>query len=165
MLPSMNHSCSRYVLLPIYVQPFLFFLFPYKISLSSINHSICLHLKCYPTSLLSIHQSPIPHLPFPLPFACMRVLPHPPTISCPTALASPYSGASNLPEAKGLLSHCCQQGYPLLHRYLVPWIPPCTLLGWWSSLWENWVVRPANVVLPMGLQPPLIFQSFGQLPH
>jgi hypothetical protein len=31
--------------------------------------------------------------------------------------------------------------------------------GWWSSLWENWKVRPAYVVLPMGLQsstPPVL---------
>jgi hypothetical protein len=35
-----------------------------------------------------------------------------------------------------------------------PWVPPCTLLGWCFSLWEHWVVRPADIVLPMGLQSP-----------
>ena len=45
--------------------------------------------------------TPIPHHPFPLPNASRRVLPHPPTLSCPTAPASPYSGASNLPKAPG----------------------------------------------------------------
>ena len=45
-----------------------------------------------------------------------------------------------------------RQGHPLLHMQLEPWISPCTLLGWWSRLWENWVVRPTYVVLPMGLQ-------------
>jgi hypothetical protein len=47
-----------------------------------------------------------------------------------------------------------REGHPLLYMYLEPWIPPCALLGWWSSLWEHWVVWPANVVLPMGLQSP-----------
>jgi hypothetical protein len=46
------------------------------------------------------------------------------------------------------------QCHPLLHMYLEPWIPPVTLLCWWSRLWENWVVRSAYVVLPMGLQSP-----------
>jgi hypothetical protein len=49
----------------------------------------------------------IPHLPSPLPFACMRVLPHPPTLSSPTAPSSPYSVESNVPGNKGLPSHCC----------------------------------------------------------
>ena len=43
--------------------------------------------------------------------------------------------------------------------------PPCTLLGWWSRLWEHWVVQTADVVLPMGLQSPLRLQSFRQLTH
>jgi hypothetical protein len=38
--------------------------------------------------------------------------------------------------------------------HLELWIPPCTLLGWWSSPWELWVTQPqpADIVLPMGLQ-------------
>jgi hypothetical protein len=47
-----------------------------------------------------------------------------------------------------------KQGHPLLLTYLEPWIPPCTLLGWWSSLREHWVVRPTDFVLPMELQSP-----------
>jgi hypothetical protein len=35
---------------------------------------------------------------------------------------------------------------------LEPPIPPVTLLGWWSKLWENWVVRADYVVIPMWLQ-------------
>jgi hypothetical protein len=38
---------------------------------------------------------------------------------------------------------------PLLHIYL---IPPCTLFVWWSSPWELWMVWPADIVLPIGLQ-------------
>jgi hypothetical protein len=41
----------------------------------------------------------------PLPFASMRVLLHPFTHSCLTALASPYAGASSCHRTKGLLSH------------------------------------------------------------
>ena len=40
-----------------------------------------------------------------LPFASMRVLLHPLTHSCLTALASPYAGASSLHRTKGLPSH------------------------------------------------------------
>ena len=47
-----------------------------------------------------------------------------------------------------------RQGHSLLPMYLEPWIPPCTLLGWWSSPLELWVVRPADVVLLIGLQSP-----------
>jgi hypothetical protein len=38
-------------------------------------------------------------------FASMGVLPHIPTLSCPTAPAFPYTRASNLHRTKGLLSH------------------------------------------------------------
>jgi hypothetical protein len=34
-----------------------------------------------------------------------------------------------------------RQGYPRLHMNLEPWIPPGILIGWWSSIWENWVVN------------------------
>jgi hypothetical protein len=40
-----------------------------------------------------------------------------------------------------------RQGQPLLHMYLEPRIPPSTLLSWWSSPWEHWVVRPAMFFL------------------
>jgi hypothetical protein len=33
-----------------------------------------------------------------------------------------------------------RQIHPLLHMYLESWILPCIHLGWWSSLWEPWVV-------------------------
>jgi hypothetical protein len=50
--------------------------------------------KPHPTSALS-----------PLLFASLRVLPHPSTLSLPTAPALPYAGASNLHRTKGLPSH------------------------------------------------------------
>ena len=52
--------------------------------------------------------TPIPHLPFSLSFACIRLLLHLPTLSHPTTPASPYAGASNLLRTKGLPSNCCQ---------------------------------------------------------
>ena len=47
-------------------------------------------------------QTSYPILCYP---ASMRVLPHPPTHSCLTALAFLYTGASNLHRTKGLPSH------------------------------------------------------------
>jgi hypothetical protein len=86
-----------------------FIIFMYEIKKLFINHSIHLHLKWYPTSRLPIHQPPHPtYTLFPLPFASMRVLLHPATLSCPTAPAFPYTGASNLHRTKSLPSHCCQ---------------------------------------------------------
>jgi hypothetical protein len=83
----------------------------------------------------------------------------------PTAPASLYSKASNLHVTRGLPSHCCQTG---LHMYLEPWVSPGTLFGWWSRPWENWVVRPACVVLPMGLRspsaPPILLPAPHQVP-
>jgi hypothetical protein len=73
-------------------------------------------------------------------------------LSCPTIPASPYTGASNLHSTKGLPFHCCQ-ARPSSTTYVCGvMIPPCILLGWWSSPWKQWVVRPADVILPMGLQ-------------
>ena len=45
----------------------------------------------------------------------------------------------------------------LLYMQLEPWVPPCVLFGWWFSPWELRGVRLADiVVLPMGLQTPLV---------
>ena len=38
--------------------------------------------------------------------------------------------------------------------YLVPSIPSSSFPSRWSRLWENWVVKQAYIVLPMGLQSP-----------
>ena len=42
-----------------------------------------------------------------------------------------------------------QQGYPLLHMKLEPWVPACVLFDWWFSPWEHWVVL--TVLSPQGL--------------
>jgi hypothetical protein len=72
-----------------------------------MNHSIHLHLKGYLTSWLPLYK-PLILYPFnisSLPFASMKELPSPATLSCPTAPASPDTGASNLHKTKSLLSH------------------------------------------------------------
>jgi hypothetical protein len=45
-----------------------------------------------------------------------------------------------------------QQGHPLLHMLLEPWVPPCVLIWWSFSPWEPWEVW--LVVLSMRLQTP-----------
>ena len=48
-----------------------------------------------------------------------------------------------------------QQGHPLLHRRLEPWVAPCVLFGWWFSPWELWGYWLVHIVVPpMGLQTP-----------
>jgi hypothetical protein len=103
-----------------------------------------------------VTHPPIPHPTsvLPLPFAYMRVLPNPPTLSRPTAPAWPYSGASNLPGTKHLPS-CCYQARPSSATYVSGAMDPSRYtLCWWSRLWQNWEVMPAHIILPIGLQPP-----------
>jgi len=40
-----------------------------------------------------------------------------------------------------------QQGHPLLHMHLEPWVCPCVLFGWWFSPWELWLVGIVLMVL------------------
>ena len=48
-----------------------------------------------------------------------------------------------------------RQGYPLPHKQLESWVPPCVFFGWWFCPWELSVVWLVNiVVLPMKLQTP-----------
>jgi len=42
-----------------------------------------------------------------------------------------------------------QQGHPLLHMQLEPWVSP-SIFGWWFSPWELWL----GGILLMGLQAP-----------
>ena len=103
----------------------------------------------FTSQMISHFEFTPPQNPYPTPslssltFASMRVL-HP--LSCPRV--------SNLHRTRASPPIAVRQGHPLLHMYLEPWLPPCTLLGWWSSPWEHWVIWPADVVLPMGLQTP-----------
>jgi hypothetical protein len=48
-----------------------------------------------------------------------------------------------------------QQGQPLLHMLMEPWVTPCVLFGWWLSLWELWGYWLVHTVVPpMRLQTP-----------
>jgi hypothetical protein len=71
-----------------------------------------------------------PETPYPIfpPPASMRVFPHPPTH--PHTPASPPSHSPSLghraftgPRASSPTD--TQQGHPLLHMWLEPWVPPC----------------------------------------
>ena len=57
---------------------------------------------------VTLPSNPHPTSALHLPFACIRVLPHPSTLSCPTAPSSPYAGTSDFHGTKDLPSHCCQ---------------------------------------------------------
>jgi hypothetical protein len=81
--------------------------------------------------------------------------PHPTNHSYFTALPFLYNGAWNLHRTKGLSSHWCLQGHPLLHMWLEPWVPPCVFFGQWFSPWQLWGVWLIDiVVLPIELQTP-----------
>jgi hypothetical protein len=90
----------------------------------------------------------------PLPFACLRVLPHLPTLSCPPLQHPTTLQHQTSQGARASPPIAVRQVHLLLHMYLEPWIHPGTLLDWNSSFWENWVVRPAYIVLTTRLQIP-----------
>ena len=96
----------------------------------------------------------LPHL------ASMRVLPHLPTHSLLPALAFPYTGALSLHRTSSFHIDV-QQGHPLLHMRLKPWVPPCVLYSWWFSpceLWRVWLVY--IIVHPVCCKPLQLLQSF-----
>lgn len=106
-----------------------------------------LHFKSFPLPWSPLLETPYPIPPPPI-WGCSPTYPPSPTL---LFQHPPYTGPSNLPGTKGLLSGCCQ-GWKAILCCMCTWIPPGTLPGWWFSLWKNWVVRSAYVVLPMGLQ-------------
>jgi hypothetical protein len=67
---------------------------PFLLFFKKINHSFTSQVISH--FQLPFHKPPIPHLPSPLPFVSMSMLPHPPTLSHPIAAASTYTGASDL---------------------------------------------------------------------
>jgi hypothetical protein len=60
-----------------------------------------------------------------------------------------------------------QQGHPLLHLWLEPWVTPCVLFGWWFSSFElgggGWLV--GIVVLLTELQTPSAPSILSLTPH
>jgi hypothetical protein len=111
--------------------------------------------------LVTFPQTPNPHLP-PHPFAYMTVLTHPLTLSCPTAPASPYSEVSNLPETKGLPSHCCQARtfYICICRHES--LQVCSMVGGLEAGRPGWPCQPTSF-FQWSCNPLLLFQSFCHL--
>jgi hypothetical protein len=80
---------------------------------------------------------------------------HQPTHFTTLAWHSPTVGHSAFSGPRAFPPIDVQQGYPLLHMQLEPWVPPCVLFGWWFSPWElleYWLVHIVD--LPMSLQAP-----------
>jgi len=82
----------------------------------------------------------------------MRVFLHPTTHPLPAFLpwCSPILRVPALAWPRASPPIGAQQGHPLLHMQLEPWVCPCVLFGWCFSPWELWLV---GIVL-MILQPP-----------
>jgi hypothetical protein len=111
---------------------FIIFLF---FSIITINHSICLHLKWYPTSRLPPLLAP-PPLPPPsiLPvWECFLTHPHSPAPPLQHPSTLEYQAS---PGPRVSPSIAAEQGHRLLDMYLGLKIPLSTLLGWWSRLGE-----------------------------
>jgi hypothetical protein len=100
---------------------------------------------------------PEPSIPSSLPLLLWGCSPtHPPTpVSLPWH--SPTLGHRTFPGPRASPPIDVQQGHPLLHMCLEPWIPPCVVFGLWFSTWELWGFWLVDiVVLPMGLQTPSV---------
>jgi hypothetical protein len=90
-----------------------------------------------------------PHIPFSLP-----LLTNPP-IPASWSWHSPTLGHRAFTRPRTSPSNDVQQGHPLLHRRLEPWVAPCVLFGWWFSPWELWGYWLVHIVVPlMGPPPP-----------
>jgi hypothetical protein len=82
-----------------------------------IRYFLYLHFKCYSRSWFALRKLPS-HSPLPL----------------LTNSATPTFLSWCFPTLE-----TAQQGHPLLHTQLEPWVPPCVLFGWWFSLWGYWL--------------------------
>jgi hypothetical protein len=92
-------------------------------------------------------ENSIPHRPFP----CSP--PYPVLLLCPgIPLNWGMHQAFTWPRVSPPTD--VQQGHPLLHMQLEPWIPTCVHFGWWFSPWELWGNWLVHIVPPMGLQTP-----------
>ena len=99
-----------------------------------------------PLFLVSLLKTPYP-IPLPL-------LTNPPT---PTSWSwhSPTLGYRAFTGLRTSLPIDDQQGHPLLHIQLEPWVLPCVPFGWWFSPWELWEYWLVHIIVPpMGLQMP-----------
>ena len=77
-----------------------------------------------------------PPLPHPSPPTSMRVITYPHTHTHLNTLAFSYIRGLSLHRNKASQAFDAQQGHPVLHMQLEPWVPPCVLFGWLFSSWE-----------------------------
>jgi hypothetical protein len=120
---------------------------------------------------LFIYLITFPSLPSQSPYlffllsASMRVLPHPPTPTSPP-WHSPTLGHPEFTRPRASPPIDVQQGHPLLHMQLEPWVPPCVLFGWWFSPWSSresgWLIL---LFFLCSCNPFHILQSFPHLFH
>jgi hypothetical protein len=87
-------------------------------------------------------------IPFPG-FPSRNPLFHPPSPCFYEDVLPPTLGHRAFPGPRPSLPIDVQQGHPLLHMKLEPWVPPCVLFGWWFSFWELvgvWLVDTQDTV-------------------
>jgi hypothetical protein len=105
-------------------------------------------------SPFQVSPSETPYPIFPPP-ASMRVLPHPPT-SFYLTLRNFLTLGHQIPSGpRASPPTDVQQGCPLLHKWLEPWVPPSVLFSWWSISQKLRGVWSVDIVsCSLGLQTP-----------
>ena len=101
--------------------------------------------------------SPFLVSPLKIPYPLLPLHAYQPTHSQFPIQVFPYTGypAFSGPRASPFID--VQQGHPLLHMQLEPWVPPFVFFGWWFNPWELWEYCLVHSVLKsMGLQSPLV---------
>ena len=117
---------------------------------SFIGYFLSLHFKCYPLSRSPLQKLPIPSLlPLP-PGGCASTYPPIPAF---LLWHSPTLGHRTPTGPRAVPSIDVQQGHPLPHVRLEPWVPPCVLFGWWSSLLKLWGASGWLTMMPP-MRPP-----------
>jgi hypothetical protein len=94
-------------------------------------------LFIYVSNVITFHGSPLHGNPLSYPHSfCFHECFSPTTYSLLPTLTFPTWGhwAFIGPRVSSQIN--AQQGHPLLHMLLEPWVPPCGLFGWWYSPWE-----------------------------
>jgi hypothetical protein len=120
-----------YFFLCYYYFVFFFFLSFLKLIILFVYISNDIPLPGYPSTNHLSHIHPLP-----TPLCSMKVLPHTPSLAPQLLHPSTLEHQTSTgPRASPTTD--VRQGHPLLHMNPEPWIPPCKLFGWWSSLWSS----------------------------
>jgi len=131
-------------------QMFLLLLGTFFFNVLFLGYFIYISNVIHPLSRLTLRKPPS----LPPPPASMRVLLHPPTHSCLTMLAFPYTGETSLHRTKDLPSHWCLTRLSSATYAAEAMGPSMYILFDWFGPWELWEVWLVNSVLPVGLQTP-----------